>query len=162
MGNVKKRIDSAVDAVLASIILAMTAVIVISVFYRYVLNMPLSWTDEIARIMIVWLSFVGGYMALREGKHIGFDLVVKKLAPPVRAAVEVVAQAAVLVFLVVVVWQGFIFAGKFLNTPMEYTQIPLGWVAYSTIPVSGLLMGAQTLVNLVRSLKAGRGTGGPR
>ncbi len=156
MENVKTRIDRIVDAVLASIILAMTAVIVISVFYRYVLNLPLSWTDEIARIMIVWLSFVGGYMALREGKHIGFDLVVKKLSAPVRAAVEVIGQAAVLVFLLVVVWQGFIFAGKFLDTPMEYTQIPLGWVAYSTIPVSGLLMAVQTGINLARALKARR------
>ncbi len=150
----KRMIDRIIDGILVVLILAMTVVIFISVFLRYVLNNPQSWTDEVSRIMIAWLSFLGAYMALREGKHIGFDLLVQNLPVRVRAIVHLVGQAFVLVFLAVMIWQGVVFSRAFLWTPMEYTGIPLGIVAYSAITTSGLLLFAQMVINMMESARA--------
>jgi TRAP-type C4-dicarboxylate transport system permease small subunit len=151
----KRTIDKAVDYFLILLILAMTAVVFISVFFRYVLNSPLSWSDEIARLMVVWLCFIGAYMALRENKHIGFDLVFKKLPPALKAGVALLNQALMAVFLLVVIWQGLIFSGEFLDVTMPYTGIPLGWFAYSALVAGGLLMLAQVLINLAGLVRKG-------
>jgi len=151
---VKRIVDRAVDGFLAATLLAMTVIVFVQVFYRYVLNHPLSWPEETARVLIVWLSFVGGYMALREGKHIGFNLFVKKLPGDARRLVQIAGRLLVIFFLVVVIWQGWIFAAKSLAVEMPYTGISVGWFVYSVFPVSGVLLLVQSLIDLGRSISA--------
>ena len=149
----KKIIDKAVDAFLGILVILMTIVVSVSVFYRYVLNHPLSWSEEVTRLFIVWLSFVGAYAAMRENKHIGFDLFVAKMSPPVRRVIALFGQTLVAVFLVVVVREGFVFSREFLAVTMPYTNIPIGWFYYSVFPVSGILMLVQTLISVFRTVK---------
>jgi TRAP-type C4-dicarboxylate transport system permease small subunit len=149
----KKKLDKAVDFFVAMLVLGMTVVVFISVFYRYVLNQPLSWSEEITRLMIVWLSFVGAYVAMRENKHIGFDLLVAKLPAGTRRTVHLVGQILTAIFLAVVVWQGFLFSREFLGVTMPYTDIPIGWFAYSVFPVSGALMLLQTIISIIDARK---------
>jgi TRAP-type C4-dicarboxylate transport system permease small subunit len=149
----KKKIDRAIDFFLAMLVIGMTVVVTVSVFFRYVLNYPLSWSEEVTRLMIVWLSFVGAYMAMREDKHIGFDLFISKLPDGIKKGIGLVGQFLIVLFLLVYVWQGTKFAGEFLNVGMPYTNIPVGWFAYSVFPVSGVLMLVQTAITIRGFLK---------
>ena len=151
----KRILDRAVDFFLAMLIIGMTAVIFVSVFWRYALNSPLSWVEEVARLMVVWMCFVGAYMALRERKHIGFDIIVARLPAAVRRVIDAVNQVLTITFLVVVIWQGVVFAGQFLTITMPYTGISQGWFAYSVFPVSGALMLLQSILNFATDLKKG-------
>ena len=144
----KRIIDSGVDIVLAMMLVVMTTAVFAQVFYRYVLNSPLAWPEETARILVVWITFLGGYMALREKKHIGFNLLVKKLPRGLAFAVEVLVLLLMLFFLSVVIWQGAFFAQRSLNIRMPYTRISVGWIVYSVFPVSGVLMFVQTAKEL--------------
>src|SRR5699024_225552 len=70
--------------VAGGLLLAIFAMIIFQVFTRYVLNTPLSWSEELARLMVVWLSLlVVGFLASRNA-HIAVDLLAvylpKKLA----------------------------------------------------------------------------------
>jgi TRAP-type C4-dicarboxylate transport system permease small subunit len=150
----KKKLDWVVDSFLGILVLGMTVVVFISVFYRYVLNHPLSWSEEITRLMIVWLSFVGAYAAMRENKHIGFDLLVAKFPEWLRRLTALFGQVLIAVFLIVVVWEGFIFSREFTAVTMPYTDIPIGLFYYSVFPVSGILMLAQTVLNIIEAVKA--------
>lgn len=154
----KRWLDRCTDAFLALLIIGMTLVVSISVFYRYVLNHPLSWSEEITRLMIVWLSFVGAYMAMRENKHIGFDLLVSKFSPKAKALVSLIGNLLILVFLLVVFWEGISFSREFLNVGMPYTNLPIGWLYYSVFPVSGALMILQTFLSLGALWKSIRST----
>ena len=144
----KRVLDRGIDFVLAVILAAMTLVVFLQVFFRYVLNAPLSWPEETARMMIVWLSFIGGYMAMREHKHIGFNLLVKKLSPRSQFIVNIVGQVLIIVLLFVVVKEGFVFSRKYLTMSMPYTGVSVGWVVYSVFPISGLLMLVQAIQDL--------------
>jgi TRAP-type C4-dicarboxylate transport system permease small subunit len=152
----KRTIDKAVDFFLAMLILGMTAVIFISVFFRYALNAPLSWSEEIARLMVVWMCFVGCYMALRDKKHIGFDLLFKHLPAGAKRGVDLFNQILMGIFTLVLIWQGLIFASQFLEVTMPYTNIPVGWFAYSVFPVSGLLMLWQIVLNIVQDARGAK------
>lgn len=148
----KPLMDRGIDFALALLLVAMTLVVFLQVFFRYVVNAPLSWPEETARIMIVWLSFVGGYMAMREDKHLGFGLLVEKLPAHLQEMVRVLARAFVVVFLLVVVWQGYRFARDNVEIPMPYTDISTGLWVYSVFPIGGGLMLLQSLLDVGRAL----------
>ena len=148
----KRYLDQGVDFALALLLVAMTIVVFLQVFFRYVLNAPLSWPEETARIMIVWLSFVGGYMAMRENKHLGFGLLVEKLPAHLQDVVGASARAFVVVFLLVVVWQGVGFTRDNMDIPMPYTDISTGFWVYSVFPIGGGLMLFQSVLDAMRAI----------
>lgn len=148
----KRFLDRGIDFALALLLVAMTLVVFVQVFFRYVVNAPLSWPEETARIMIVWLSFVGGYMAMREGKHLGFGLLVEKLPAHLQEMIGVLGRAFVVVFLLVVVWQGYGFARDNVEIPMPYTDVSTGLWVYSVFPIGGGLMLLQSLLDVGRAL----------
>src|SRR6266542_4259240 len=73
-------LDVAIEAVAAALMAAMCAIVFLGVFFRYVLGDPLSWTEEIARLCLVWITFLGTYLAYRRNLHISIDLVQKRLS----------------------------------------------------------------------------------
>ncbi|HHX36360.1 MAG TPA: TRAP transporter small permease subunit, partial [Clostridiaceae bacterium] len=65
--------------ILLEILVAVMAIIVaIQVIWRYFLNSPLVWAEEFARYCLVWISFLGSAVALKEGKLAAVDIFVKK------------------------------------------------------------------------------------
>jgi TRAP-type C4-dicarboxylate transport system permease small subunit len=148
----KRYFDNGIDFLLAVLLLAMTLAVFLQVFFRYVVNAPLSWPEEMARIMIVWLSFVGGYMAMRENKHLGFGLLVEKLPMALQGAVAVAGRIFVVIFLLVVVREGYTFAVTNIDVPMPYTDISTGIWVYSVFPIAGALMLAQSVLDAVREI----------
>ncbi|PID55857.1 hypothetical protein CSB45_14205 [candidate division KSB3 bacterium] len=152
----KKKLDHGIDCILAIVMAAMTIIVFTQVFFRYVLNSALSWPEEMARLLIVWLTFTGAYMALREKKHIGFNLLVKKLSPKSQQIVIIAGKVLMMAFLFVMIKEGVLFARKFANVPMPYTRFPIGIVAYSVFPISGCLMFLQVVHDLSEALSAFR------
>lgn len=148
----RRYVDRGIDFALACLLVAMTLVVFLQVFFRYIMNAPLSWPEETARIMIVWLSFVGGYMAMREDKHLGFGLLVEKLPAHLQEIVGVLARVFVAVFLLVVVWQGYAFARDNVEIAMPYTDVSTGLWVYSVFPIGGGLMLLQSLLDVGKAL----------
>lgn len=56
----------------------------LQIFYRYVLNHPLSWTQEIAEILYVWIVCVGAATIVKEREHVTFSLVYVSVKPKLR------------------------------------------------------------------------------
>ena len=76
----------------------MVVLVCLGVFFRYALNSSLTWYDEFASYLLVWLTFYGAVVADYRRKHISFDLLVNKLAPPARRLADIVAELGVLGF----------------------------------------------------------------
>ena len=66
-------------AVLIMLVVAMTVVVFLQVFYRYVLTQPLYWSEELARYLFVWLSILGATLGLQRGGHFGLDILCRRL-----------------------------------------------------------------------------------
>lgn len=149
----RKLLDKGVEFFLAILLSGMTFVVFLQVFYRYALRNPLSWPEEVARILIVWLAFIGGYLAMRRNKQVGFDLFVKKFPVRVGAVVKIVAKVLTALFLVVMIREGIGFAKIFLTVPMPYTGLATGRFVYSALPISGALMLLQTMIEISEQIK---------
>jgi len=142
----------------AVFLLAALAVLVcLGVFFRYVLNSSLVWYDEFASYMLVWLTFYGAVVADYHRRHINFDLLVNKLAPATRRAVDVVGELAVLGFQFVLCYYGWVLMGKMGDeTAISLPWVKVSWIS-SVLPIAGALLLVISVARLI-ALASGRTT----
>jgi TRAP-type C4-dicarboxylate transport system permease small subunit len=94
------------ELVLIILLGAMAVVIFLQVLFRYVLHLPLFWTEELARYCLVWASLLGAAVALKRGEHIAVTFFLDTFPKRAARALTIVAQVSVLLILVVMVWGG--------------------------------------------------------
>ena len=73
---------------MAVLVVAQAAVVGLQVVGRHVLRQPFPWTEEIARLLLVWLMCAGGIAALRHGQHPRVTALVRLLPAPSATAVD--------------------------------------------------------------------------
>jgi tripartite ATP-independent transporter DctM subunit len=121
-----------VDAVAAVLLAADLIVVSLSVFYRYVLTAPIEWADDVARGLMVAMSFFGAAAALARNENASVAFFVEKLGLQARRWVDAVAALVVLATAGSVAWYA-IALGQFTTgqttgsgLPLELTFYPMG------------------------------------
>ncbi len=131
----------------------MLLLVLVGVFYRYVADDSLSWYDEFAGYLLVWLTMAGSVVGLAKRKHISFDTLVEKFPPGARRAVNVFGVLCLLAFSLVLVVAGWqLVRGMEEETAVSLPWIKMAWV-YAIMPVSGALMTIICTVQLVTLLQ---------
>ncbi len=100
---------------------------------------PLSWSEELARYLAVWLTFLGAAYALRKRSLATVEILYIKLHGVSQKTLYAVISVIVFIFCYVMVRYGLNFAMKFMSQTSPAMQIPKGLV-YVSAPVSGFLM----------------------
>jgi TRAP-type C4-dicarboxylate transport system permease small subunit len=136
------------------LVLAIASVICAGVFYRYVLSDALSWSEEIAKFLMVWMTFTGAPIALREGGHVAIGLLPNALPARLRQAAQLATFLIILGLMAVFVHQGAVFAW---NARMQIAAtltfgFSLFWI-FVAIPVGGALMFCIALEFALRALR---------
>ena len=72
------------------ILLAMTLVVILQVVCRYVISAALTWSEELARYSLVWITFVGAGMASKRGGHMALEAMVKRFSPRAQVVVKLI------------------------------------------------------------------------
>ena len=86
------------DSIVFVVFWALFVVVFVQLFARYVLNNSPGWTEEIARYLLIGVTFVGSVMAMRKGTHIAVEALFKYLSRPMRHAVLLVVDLSVALF----------------------------------------------------------------
>ncbi len=133
--SLSKTIETVLEWMLIILMIALTAVVIMAVIYRK-LDASLSWYDEVASIMLSWVTYYGAALAALKRKHIGFDSVLLSIAMPLRLWVAYAAEILVIGFFVLLAWAGWevllVLEGESLVSltwvPVQFTQsvIPIG------------------------------------
>ena len=134
-----------------ALVIAVCGVVLLQVLMRYLFATPNPWSEELSRFAFIWVSLLGASLAVEHRAHFGFDQVTKKLAPPVRRAVERTAWAVVLAFSLLLIGTGIALMDLTLGERSAALNLPVALV-YAAAPVSGLLMAIHLLAG-----GAGRG-----
>jgi TRAP-type C4-dicarboxylate transport system permease small subunit len=92
------------DGVVLVAFWALAAVVFLQFFTRYVLNSSLGWTEEIARYLLIVVTFVGSAMAVRKGSHIAVEFFYRLLGPPARHGLALAVDAVTLLFYAASSW----------------------------------------------------------
>lgn len=138
-----------VEAPAAAAVVAEVLILLGSVTSRFVFDHPLTWSDELASIVFLWLASLGSAVALRRGTHMRMTALVARLRPRARAVCEALAVVVPCLFLLLMLW------------PMtQYTQQQwivltpaLSWhdsFRAAAVPAGAALMIAISLLRLAR------------
>ena len=138
--------DSFLNLVLFLLMSVMVSVISAQVWYRFALNSPLSWSEELGRYMFVWISFVGAAVGIRYRVHLGIDLLEKMVSPALYRRLSILVNLIIQIFLVMVVYQGW----ELLKVVQFQKSASMGIsmaYPYAAVPAGALMM----LINSVRA-----------
>jgi TRAP-type C4-dicarboxylate transport system permease small subunit len=126
MGTVLDRCCRAIDFLIALALAVMVVLVFGNVVLRYVFNTGIMVSEELSRWLFVWLVFLGAIVALREGAHLGSDMLVSRLPPSGKKLCLVLGHLVMLY----ITW--LIFSGS-------WTQVQIN--ARIWAPVTGASMG---------------------
>jgi TRAP-type C4-dicarboxylate transport system permease small subunit len=140
-------LDRIIDALAAGFLLVTSLVLALQVFFRYVLNYPLSWPLEVSLFCFVWLVWMGGVGGMREERQIRIEFAEKYLPRPILRILMPANTILSLVFLGFVIFYGIQVAESQMSAVYDILPFSRG-VLYAVAPVCGSLM----VVSLVRVL----------
>ena len=124
---------------------------ILQVFFRYVVNSSLSWSEELSVWSLVWLVFIGSVVLIRDWEHINIPTFVNWLPLRLRPYVIIVAKCLSIAFLATMTYLGFemILFGFHADAPVLH--LSTRWAKLS-IPVGGALMCLFALSVLLKDL----------
>lgn len=119
--------------------LVILGVTLAQVFFRYVLAAPLIWSEELSRLLIVWVSFVGGAVVCWDGRHLNVDVAFNRFPGRLKTLVRFFNVVVALAFLAILV-DASIPIVRFENfQDMSVLPLPAGVVRLAAT-VGGVLM----------------------
>jgi TRAP-type C4-dicarboxylate transport system permease small subunit len=146
---------SILDAFLTRFLILLMLLLVGSVLWqvisRYVFASPSSWTEEIARFLLIWISLSGAVYAFRTGMHLGLDILPKKLEGRAADLLKWFTIALVVLFSFMVLVVGGISLVMMTWELKQYSAVlglPMSWI-YLVIPAAGVLICVYALAALV-------------
>lgn len=137
--------------------LVLTVVLVFGdVLLRYLFASSLGWSEELLRYLLVWMTFLGSYLAVKGGDHLSIQLFFRWFPARLQPGLTAVADASVLIFFAVFIALSMQYTAKFFTDPSPVLQIPMGLI-YAIMPIAGLLILGQTLLNIRSRSRTRRG-----
>ena len=143
-----------ISVVVVSVV--MIAVTLAQVIFRYVLAVPLPWSEELARYCFVWIVFLGGAIGLSRGIHLGVDVFVNRLPERFRTGSEVLIHMLIACFSVSVIVASYPVINMNMLQRSPALGVQMSWI-YIAIPIS---MGLIFLICMERSIAILRRCGG--
>jgi len=121
----------------------MVIIIFMQVIFRYLLKQSLSWSEELATFIFIWLTFIGASVASKERAHINVTMLVDNVKSiKAKKAILILANVLSIAFLSVVTFYGFKMASQLLALGKNSAAMPflkIGLI-YFAIPLGGLFM----------------------
>jgi len=135
----ERAIGSTVEVITALLVLVEIFVLLAGVTSRYIFRAPITWSDEFASLLFLWLAMLGAVVALRRGEHMRMTALVAKASPSKRDFLDTFALVAALAFLLLVVPFAFEFAHEEVIVTTPALGISSAWRA-SALPTGITLM----------------------
>lgn len=122
--------------------------------YQFCKTGQAPYTEEVARVLLVWLSMFGGALAFGEKAHLGVDFFVNLLNPASRKATALVAQLIIFFMAVAVfIYGGYAVASGQITQQLSSIPLTRGMV-YASMPISGLficLFSIESIIDILRT-----------
>jgi TRAP-type C4-dicarboxylate transport system permease small subunit len=144
------------EIAVSSILVALVTVTFSQVVFRYLLQAPLAWSEELARFLLMWMASLSAAYAFKTRSHFALRFVVDRFNPSVQRAIGTVVTLLVATFLAVFAYQSLKFTIEVRNMSAPATQMSMA-VPYSSALVGSVLMLYYVIVNWWQDMTAGEG-----
>ncbi len=117
----------------------MTLVILLQVLFRYVLGNALTWSEEVARFMMIWMTFLIAPVAYRHGINVSLDFFASMMTGRMKVFLAIAINLLVILFLVIFFFESFGLIERGLKLKASTLSIKMAYI-YLILPISFFLM----------------------
>jgi TRAP-type C4-dicarboxylate transport system permease small subunit len=138
----RRRIDKVVGFVLVVLMVVMTVDVLWGVFTRYAMGNQASWSEELARFLLIWIGILGAAYASGQKMHLAIDLLRSKLSENGQKRLSTFICTLVTLFSICVLIIGglrLIYITEVLGQLSPALRVPMAGV-YMVVPISGVLV----------------------
>jgi TRAP-type C4-dicarboxylate transport system permease small subunit len=137
-GSFRRGYERFLEWICIVLMAALAAEVTAGVVFRYS-GHSLVWYDEVATVLLAWVTFYGSALAVLKHAHMGVPEIVRKLPPGARVAAAVVAQLCTMAFFVLLAWVGYsILEVLATDRLVSLPDVPMSY-AHSAMPISSVL-----------------------
>lgn len=148
---IRRRYELILEWVVIVLMAAMAIEVTLGVVFR-TFGQSLTWYDEVASILLAWLTFYGSALASAKRAHIGCPELMALLAPKAKFVFRLVAEVLTIGFFLVVGWTGYQVLGVLATDNLaSLSWVRVSWVQ-SVLPISAVLIIAAELITLPKVL----------
>ena len=152
LGRCVSFVHGASDAVAVTCFFGLFVLIIVQVHYRYVLNNPLSWPEEVARNLFIWTVYLGLVKNFREDSHYRIDFLINRLGRRVRHALLLFVDIGAGVLFIAVLSRAHVVlaANAHIRTSID---LPVNLI-YASLPFAIVLILPVLIVSMARHVGA--------
>lgn len=152
LANLLKIVTRAENALLITMLALMVLLAAAQILLRNFLNMSVFGADQLLRLLVLWVAFLGAVAASREGKHIHVDAITRWLPGRIKAGVKALTDLFTLVVCLLLAWQALRFMQSAHDSgEMAFGSLPL-WVCASILPLAFALIALRYLLLFVHHM----------
>ncbi len=155
-----KRSERGLDAIIQPVVFAgmaaLIGVITLQIVSR-VLFSAVGWTEEVARFLLVWITFLASSLAFQRGRHIAVTFAVDALPLPLRKLARLAALAVVLAFMIALIVIGYRYMQVQSFQKSASLRLSMTYI-YAVIPLSAAIMAWYALMDMIDVLVNGEPT----
>lgn len=139
MKRLKDYVDKFVVNTTIGLFIVMTLIVFMQVIFRYVFRNSLTWSEEIARYMLVWIIFIGAGYVLGQGAHVNLDILFTRFPGKLRFILAKINAVLLLGFSFIIIRYGYELMTIGFKQKSSAMQIPMNYI-YTVIPLGGLII----------------------
>ena len=145
-------VEKVIAALLLFVILATMAT---QVFARYIFGTPISFAEELCRLMLIWMTFISAAYVMGEGKHIAVDAIASRLGKAGNLFIECFTYVVVAVSCLLLLIGGSNFMWYMRKVGSPSLEVPkIFW--YGAVGVGLILMTIHAILNLLQVISTGK------
>jgi len=153
MKNFIDRLDRVLKIFLFLILIVMVATVAANVFGRFLLGISIQWGEEVAKILLTYLTFFGAAYAMKDNSHYSFDFIVQKLPQSIKPFFQVLRWVIIiLISLLLLFWSAevtlrirhWIMPSTGISRSMVYVATPAGMILLLVYSINNLINEVKT------------------
>ncbi len=136
----------------------LVCIIVVQVFLRYVMRSPLSWTEEVALLLLVWFGMLAVAIAVYRHTHMAITVIWSRLSTPVRHVVNISVEVLIILFALNISINAEILVNVVNGQYLPASEFPKAWL-YHPLQFGGVLMAFNAFGNVLLNHYPGKDDG---
>ncbi len=161
MSHLNRIVSCTIEWVIGFSTGAIVLILLIGVILRYLFNAPLFWAEEVVVLALIWITFLGGILLVRDDKNVAITVVTDQLPPPLARMVCLLGDILVLGMIVVMLWLSWRLSNRLSMSTTPALRMSEFW--YGAAMIAGFAgMAFFQFQRVARGLRTLFDRGGPR
>ena len=138
IGVLSDALNKQISKLVVSLLFLLSLLLGVSVFYRYALNDSIYWSNEVARYMLVYITFLGATMAHKHKAHIRIDMILAYVSQKNQKNIEIIISLLFIFFWVLILLGSIKLFPLFMMQTTATLQVPFA-LPFASLPISAVI-----------------------